>query len=56
MQRNLNLNPTFTKTKSMHTREILEFLTWPLLILVSYWLAAAAIRKYEKKHDETSEK
>jgi hypothetical protein len=40
----------------MHAHEILEFLTWPLLILVTYWLAAAAIRKYEKKHDETSEK
>jgi len=40
----------------MHAHEILEFLTWPLLILVTYILASAAIKRYEKKHDQTSEK
>jgi hypothetical protein len=39
----------------MYTHEILELLSWPLLILVTYWLASAAVRRYEKKHDQASE-
>jgi hypothetical protein len=39
----------------MYTHEILLFLTWPVLIYVSYLLTSAAIRRYEKKHEETQE-
>jgi hypothetical protein len=39
----------------MYTHEILLFLTWPVLIYLSYLLSSAAIKRYEKKHEESSE-
>lgn len=39
----------------MYTHEILILLSWPVLICISYFLATAAIIRYEKKHEETSE-
>jgi hypothetical protein len=31
---------------------ILDFLTWPLVIIVSYYLIKAVLKKYEKKLEE----
>lgn len=32
----------------MYIKWIMLYLTWPLLILVTYWLVRIALRRYEK--------
>ncbi len=32
----------------MYLKWIMLYLTWPLLILVTYWLVRIALRRYEK--------
>lgn len=41
----------------MYTREIIEMLTWPILIIVSYQVVKFLIKKYESKleGEETEE-
>jgi hypothetical protein len=36
----------------MYITEILWLLTWPLIIIVSYWLIIKSIKKFEKEHNK----
>ncbi|HOH99713.1 MAG TPA: hypothetical protein PLE85_04165 [Bacteroidales bacterium] len=36
----------------MHLTQILNLLTWPVLIVVTYYLVRFAIRKYRKLYPE----
>ena len=36
----------------MYTHAILQMLSWPLLILISYWIIKLVVHKAEKKLDE----
>ncbi len=35
----------------MYIQEILWLLSWPVFILISYYVASYAIRKFEKKNN-----
>jgi hypothetical protein len=39
----------------MYTKEILQFLGWPVMIWVSYKLAVWALKYYEKKYRYSEE-
>ncbi len=39
----------------MYTKEILTYLGWPFLIIVSYLLARWAVKIYEKKYPYSEE-
>jgi hypothetical protein len=36
----------------MYLTEIMLYLTWPALILISFWLVKLAFRKFEKRWKE----
>ena len=36
----------------MYTREIIEMLTWPILIIVSYQVIKFLMKKYESKLED----
>jgi hypothetical protein len=36
----------------MYTREIIEMLTWPILIIVSYQVVKFLMKKYESKLED----
>ena len=39
----------------MYTKEILQFLGWPVMIWVSYKLSVWAVKYYEKKYPQTTD-
>lgn len=40
----------------MYLKEIFLYLTWPILILVSWWLIRFMLNRYEKSLPEAEEK
>jgi hypothetical protein len=38
----------------MYTSSILMLLSWPVLILISWWVTKAVLTRYEKKHAGTN--
>lgn len=46
------MNPKFV---AMYIEEILWLLTWPALIIVSYWLSRFALKKFEEQNDLTDD-
>jgi len=39
----------------MYLASILNLLSWPILILVSYFIIRWAVARYEKKYDDSKE-
>ena len=39
----------------MYTKEILQFIGWPVMILLSYFIASWAVKFYEKKYSQEEE-
>ncbi len=40
----------------MYTKEIISLLSWPVLILIIYYVTARVIKKYETKTEKETEK